>query len=246
MLFQSTQPMRAATLGINPALHSGRISIHAAHAGCDSMASKIFMLPARFQSTQPMRAATYVKIFYQHSWQISIHAAHAGCDSPPTKTTYNAGEFQSTQPMRAATRLFTLLAIALIFQSTQPMRAATSSVLPSPTVVSISIHAAHAGCDPWHLRSLYCRQDFNPRSPCGLRPERCHCLSRNLYFNPRSPCGLRQHSSYCAFPLSNFNPRSPCGLRLQCAFRVAYRVLISIHAAHAGCDGNLWHLIFSL
>ena len=58
-------------------------------------------------------------------------------------------EFQSTQPMRAATRLRVVLRISL----------------------SISIHAAHAGCDIY--LSLFRKVDynFNPRSPCGLRPE---------------------------------------------------------------------------
>ena len=57
-LFQSTQPMRAATTSWNTLRSESMISIHAAHEGCDKI------LPE------------YVEILVP----ISIHAAHEGCD----------------------------------------------------------------------------------------------------------------------------------------------------------------------
>ena len=81
-----------------------------------------------------------------------------------------------------------------------------------------------------------CMGSFNPRSPCGERPESeirqvtpCSvsihaprvgsdiilCCMPKLpgSFNPRSPCGERLHPSRI-MPLSIcFNPRSPCGER---------------------------------
>ena len=58
-IFQSTHPMRDATVkSLNP-LPFLFISIHASHAGCDS-----FLLTAKYPAPS-----------------ISIHASHAGCDS---------------------------------------------------------------------------------------------------------------------------------------------------------------------
>ena len=57
-IFQSTQPMRAAT----------------------TFKKTINVLIKLFQSTQPMRAATMVEALQKKLKVISIHAAHAGCD----------------------------------------------------------------------------------------------------------------------------------------------------------------------
>ena len=80
--------------------------------------------------------------------------------------------------------------------------------------VEISIHAPLAGCDhllaalPTHL------SDFNPRTPCGVRPIWSSATSRACHFNPRTPCGVRP--VYLDFGLEDIN--------------------ISIHAPLAGCD----------
>ncbi len=88
-------------------------------------------------------------------------------------------------------------------------------VLPTPRDLQISIHAPHAGSDfKVHHSQGGIIAYFNPRSPCGERPDsKCYrYLIR--YFNPRSPCGERRSASPL-FPLiqSYFNPRSPCGER---------------------------------
>ena len=164
------------------------------------------------------------------------------------------------------------------------MRAATDLFSFNWLGYRISIPAAHAGCDqPWKHTDHQCfvifqspqpmraatstlclmthmSWNFNPRSPCGLRPAPSDRFNDKLrtYFNPRSPCGLRLIYSPL-LPLSRyFNPRSPCGLR-RCFFvisscnigfqspqpmRAATDSLgvcfegdfISIPAAHAGCD----------
>ena len=40
--------------------------------------------------------------------------------------------------------------------------------------------------------------------------------------------------------LDNFNPRTPCGVRHAFAGGQIDRILISIHAPHAGCDSATW------
>ena len=125
---------------------------------------------------------------------------------------------------------------SLMFQPTLPLRGATviaSSACPKRLV---STHAPLAGSDaPMRLVAAF-QHCFNPRSPCGERPERARIRGGNTGFNPRSPCGERPRSgSYLVaasefqptLPLRGatrapvgrfvsiccFNPRSPCGER---------------------------------
>ena len=78
----------------------------------------------------------------------------------------------------------------------------------------ISIHAPRAGCDVRSDAYARSHQDFNPRTPCGVRldPARISCFCAN--FNPRTPCGVRPHQSTTAHKMGDFNPRTPCGVRL--------------------------------
>ena len=79
--------------------------------------------------------------------------------------------------------------------------------------------------------------DFNPRSPCGERPE-----------HPRLDEDVREISIHAPRAGSDrkgvgqdragrdFNPRSPCGERLRLVARVVEVGRISIHAPRAGSD----------
>ena len=102
--------------------------------------------------------------------------------------------FQSTHPLRGATRLPLLLINRLVrFQSTHPLRGATIVGAIADTIRHISIHAPLAGCDRHFsnnllysaisihaplagcdlnaLKSIMDFFDFNPRTPCGVRPQ---------------------------------------------------------------------------
>ena len=61
-IFQSTHPMRGATLAALLALGIALISIHAPHAGCDIYIGAHADDAAGFQSTHPMRGATTLPI----------------------------------------------------------------------------------------------------------------------------------------------------------------------------------------
>ena len=126
----------------------------------------------------------------------------------------------------------------MIFQSTHPMRGATRCVCCFPYSDAISIHAPHAGCDAFADKSLMNDDDFNPRTPCGVRRE-VHALRvigikfqsthpmrgatriepiEEVFisnFNPRTPCGVRRQSACRLCATNDFNPRTPCGVRLQ-------------------------------
>ena len=124
------------------------------------------------------------------------------------------------------------------FQSTHPLRGATYDV---PLPVAGAFH-------------------FNPRTPCGVRPQSLrwrgtgsgfqstHPLRgatvflfadgvRFAHFNPRTPCGVRLFEiSSDALVLGDFNPRTPCGVRRRYRGDLPTGECISIHAPLAGCD----------
>ena len=78
----------------------------------------------------------------------------------------------------------------------------------------ISIHAPRAGCDRHLCDGGVKANDFNPRTPCGVRLP-CRVQARHprriSIHAPRAGCDPsgRDHLPYTA----NFNPRTPCGVR---------------------------------
>ena len=79
--------------------------------------------------------------------------------------------------------------------------------------------------------------DFNPRAPCGARPQSCpsgHRKKRN--FNPRAPCGARPWKTMQTQSAWNFNPRAPCGARRAGWNGLLGLIEISIHAPRVGRD----------
>ena len=100
------------------------------------------------------------------------------------------------------------------FQSTLPVWGATDSDNPQLIVRFISIHAPRVGSDRTGFLCLIALLDFNPRSPCGERPD-CGMdeALRDFDFNPRSPCGERPQYLARESISFYFNPRSPCGER---------------------------------
>ena len=134
---------------------------------------------------------------------------------PPTQQQSKTKAFQSTHLLRGATRPQTVRKCRTIFQSTHPLRGATYLEKGYQPVVDISIHAPHAGCDRGH-RPMRSRHDhFNPRTPCGVRPDLPKPPAIPVNFNPRTPCGVRQSLRHRGNLLFYFNPRTPCGVRLE-------------------------------
>ena len=103
--FQSTHPLRGATLRIYVLLYNHRISIHAPLAGCDALRDNrnlagqhisIHAPLAGCDITSPKRALSFsyfnprtpcgvrpkVGADFESAMSISIHAPLAGCDSP--------------------------------------------------------------------------------------------------------------------------------------------------------------------
>ena len=124
-----------------------------------------------------------------------------------------------------------------IFQSTHPLRGATRQRHLHGAQVYISIHAPLAGCDWSRVCNVCSTEDFNPRTPCGVRPRRLRRSGGSFRdFNPRTPCGVRPKRAEIRVKLSDISIHAPlagCDMVVYVSERTAQ---ISIHAPLAGCD----------
>ena len=101
-----------------------------------------------FQSTRPMRGATTADGYVTDYYKLSIHAPHAGRDHHSS----------------------CIMVLPSPFQSTRPMRGATLGVSRSAYQNYVSIHAPRVGRDIVIIDFLHNSASFNPRAPCGARP----------------------------------------------------------------------------
>ena len=145
--FQSTHPLRGATLVSPPALLALCISIHAPLAGCDPPG-----LPG------------------QAVGEISIHAPLAGCDVAAFHASARDADFNPRTPCGVRLPALTDQAVMARFQSTHPLRGATALLKEIEQGFAISIHAPLAGCDDELRVKKHDPVYFNPRTPCGVRP----------------------------------------------------------------------------
>ena len=131
------------------------------------------------------------------------------------------------------------------FQSTRPMRGATLDVLMLFCIVEVSIHAPHTGRDHGRGTSLGGGGSFNPRAPCGARPNINSFAFAYVLFQSTRPvwgatlgyeveadeCDVSIHAPRvgrdCVLDAASstsrcFNPRAPCGARLWGLFLYPY------------------------
>ena len=112
-------------------------------------------------------------------------------------------------------------------------------------MLRISTHAPLAGRDDHNAAGDRGRNYFNPRAPCGARPELPKTEVKTTDFNPRAPCGARPTRGELWTNIAlYFNPRAPCGARLQAVKAIASHMLISTHAPLAGRDGSIGQALF--
>ena len=191
----------------------------------------------RFQSTHPLRGATMFNANSSDGQLISIHAPLAGCDLVIWLLVFWMSYFNPRTPCGVRRCRHLILMLGRKFQSTHPLRGATRSAVLHIDISKISIHAPLAGCDrvlryvgQQRIISIYAplagcdvgmwsrpssTRYFNPRTPCGVRPDRRMHWSSSKHFNPRTPCGVRLPEAVPRWSRRNFNPRTPCGVRLS-------------------------------
>ena len=124
-----------------------------------------------------------------------------------------------------------------VFQSTRPLRGATRRPGRDAGRRRISIHAPLAGRDPQPAGAIFSFTDFNPRAPCGARPDTVpRVVLRCSYFNPRAPCGARLSSCHPSDGVLLFQSTRPLrGATSDYTTEERYSP-ISIHAPLAGRD----------
>ncbi len=260
-MFQSTRPVWTATRvhvlrwSLRPvSIHAARVdrdtraeewlneclvSIHAArvdrdlYLGLDELTASLV-----FQSTRPVWTATVIRTATQLSRPCFNPRGPCGPRHGISVQFVMREVFQSTRPVWTATRHCLPLRAALIvsihaarvdrdncctvlprpnasFQSTRPVWTATPS--PPPQQVS------------W--------QSFNPRGPCGPRPNPMVHHRSHRGFNPRGPCGPRRPVHQLYNPMGDgFNPRGPCGPRHPSRLAPCSLHAVSIHAARVDRD----------
>ena len=193
--FQSTHPIRGATIKCAQERPNGDISIHAPHTGCDL--------------DDPDAAV---------QGGISIHAPHPGCDPGYADCPFRPPDFNPRTPSGVRRSATSSSWLRQRFQSTHPIRGATLHGRHVDPHLRISIHAPHTGCDGAILAVKAEAENFNPRTPYGVR-------------HARNIDGIPAWTFQSTHPIRGATMRSSL---------FAERLKISIHAPHTGCDFTDW------
>ena len=193
--FQSTHPLRGATLLCLRRAKNKRISIHAPLAGCD----------------KPPNQAQ-VKIFYFNPRTPCGVRPSRSCSRPSTTAT-----FQSTHPLRGATAGTGFEPIA---QGHFNPRTPCGVRLNISMIIASAVMYFNPRTPCGVRQKIQNHKDsakyFNPRTPCGVRQGGALFYRAALYFNPRTPCGVRRCIHFDKFqpqtisihaPLAGCDPR---------------------------------------
>ena len=148
-------------------------------------------------------------------------------------------KFQSTHPVRGATKKRLIAGNLTIFQSTHPVRGATiSSVINgAKDIVFQSTHPVRGATLIPQVRRFKAR-NFNPRTPCGVRPGSTLILQKEKIISihaPRAGCDFLCSLSMRRLRISIHAPRAGCDSWITLA---EWKYDISIHAPRAGCDSK--------
>ena len=172
--------------------------------------------------------------------KISIHAPHAGCDERPVNVEVRFFEFQSTHPMRGATMpAIRTWSSCTYFNPRTPCGVRHYHLLIFGCDFTISIHAPHAGCDMKETREVVPVTLFQSTHPMrgATRPEYPGGPDARD-FNPRTPCGVRPVWRLRRATLKGFQSTHPMRGATSVALAEGNFEGISIHAPHAGCDDD--------
>ena len=147
-----------------------RISIHAPHAGCDYFRWHVCGDIPSISIHAPHAGCDHFRRKPCGKGNISIHAPHAGCDLRLLCDLSSRSYFNPRTPCGVRHLVQFFVPRPPAFQSTHPMRGATHRPSTIKFATPISIHAPHAGCDSAAPAGTGNLLNFNPRTPCGVRP----------------------------------------------------------------------------
>ena len=214
--FQSTHPLRDATV-IRSVRHDfSFISIHAPLTGCDIVHLQFLRFPDEFQSTHPLRDATLWCLLSQF---LSYHF------NP--RTPYG---------MRRGVKIM-INNKSIDFNPRTPYGMRLSWYMRSLVHRQISIHAPLTGCDQNFITVINNIWDFNPRTPYGMRL--CTFCILIIDFKFQSTHPLRD-ATMDKIKINSLELEFQSTHPLRDATRAAYECSccerISIHAPLTGCD----------
>ena len=190
------------------------ISTHAPLAGRDISNLRIYDTP-RISTHAPLAGRDISNLRIYDTPRISTHAPLAGRDggilgaaravcahfnprapcgarlsTPPIP--HRSYQFQPTRPLRGATCLMLFpCKIELVFQPTRPLRGATTGGAIAPPIFMISTHAPLAGRDIVRSTAAIRVKNFNPRAPCGARPQQNEPRMSDLKISTHAPLAGR-------------------------------------------------------
>ena len=167
-LFQSTHPVRGATLPWLAGYRVFKISIHAPRAGCDISQPCLSGDMPRFQSTHPVRGATLPMFPSDRVWIISIHAPRAGCDRCAG---YSSNSLRiSIHAPRAGCdmQIYRTFHPRPLISIHAPRAGCDFEAAERTRPLTISIHAPRAGCYHFHI-------DYNGIARISIHAPRAGC-----------------------------------------------------------------------
>ena len=167
LLFQSTHPLRGATLFCIVFKYYKYISIHTPLAGCDALYPTLGLLICISIHTPLAGCDISLSCWYELIF-ISIHTPLAGCDDTG-KVDEQTLEISIHTPLAGCDQdLRDNVQFATISIHT-PLAGCDLNVSPLNINRGISIHTPLAGCDVKQFFKTYLDLYFNPHTPCGVR-----------------------------------------------------------------------------
>ena len=165
----------------------------------------------KFQSTHPLRGATSTKRGSSTRSSISIHAPLAGCDKEKKSDNASDTDFNPRTPCgvrRAGGRRRHILAAH--FNPRTPCGVRLCKPCPDSCCFVISIHAPLAGCDRLGCYCLILRPSFQSTHPLrGATHHQAHLATTAPNFNPRTPCGVRPYARHNGGTSAQFQSTHP-------------------------------------
>ncbi len=210
-LFQSTHPLRGATVTAASAIAAMQISIHAPLAGCDIAAKYPQLDLQQISIHAPLAGCDWRGADPRgRRHAISIHAPLAGCDRCPADKTYLRRPISIHAPLAGCD------------MTRGVMRQIPANFNP------------RTPCGVRRTGGSRCRggvQHFNPRTPCGVRPPRgARWICRQAFQSTHPLRGATPAGTPRGALSDYFNPRTPCGVRRpRHVGRAAEKVFQSTH-----------------
>ena len=234
--FQSTRPLRGATWDGPSASTWATISIHAPLAGRDASFAHWSFGTNHFNPRAPCGARRLSRL---SRVLVQYFNPRAPCGARPfPQCSYSwIPKFQSTRPLRGATCPGCLPHAPPNISIHAPLAGRDPPGQNTPDAAAISIHAPLAGRDLIKERFKIPRSNFNPRAPCGARPQPIRPEGFPFNISIHAPLAGRDTTSpfmlsppfsfQSTRPLRGatpvcrsrppafiyFNPRAPCGAR---------------------------------